>query len=70
MVWAGIIFSIPSINESMKLALYIVATLLAVAWIVGFFMLKAGTIVHIFIITATLFLIQGIITNPRPQTGR
>ena len=54
----------------MKLALYIVATLLAVAWIVGFFMLKAGTIVHIFIITATLFLIQGIITNPRPQTGR
>lgn len=54
----------------MKLALYILSGLLALSWIVGFFVLKAGIFVHIFLIVATLFLIQAIIVTPRPQTGR
>jgi 4-hydroxybenzoate polyprenyltransferase len=54
----------------MKLALFILAALLAMAWIVGFFVLNAGLFVHILIITAALFLMQAIIINPKPQPGR
>ena len=67
---AGIIFSIYHLNKSMKLALYIIASLLALAWIFSCFILKAGLFAHIFIITAALFLIQGIIISPKPQAGR
>lgn len=54
----------------MKLALFIIAALLALAWIISCFILKAGIFVHIFIITATLFFLQAIIISPRPQAGR
>ncbi|HKZ65068.1 MAG TPA: DUF5670 family protein [Chitinophagaceae bacterium] len=54
----------------MKLALYIMAALLIVAWIIGVFIFNAGMIIHIFIIAAVLFLMQAIIINPKPQPGR
>lgn len=54
----------------MKLALYIVASLLALAWIVSCFVLKTGAFAHIFIITAALSLMQAIIISPKPQTSR
>jgi|GEM_PF-2682652 hypothetical protein len=54
----------------MKRALYILAILLALTWVIGFFIMKAGIFVHIFIIVSTLLLLQAIIVTPRPQTGR
>ncbi len=54
----------------MKLALFIIAALLAVAWIVSCFVLKAGIFVHIFLITAALLFIQAIIINPGSLTKK
>lgn len=54
----------------MKLALYIMAVLLTVVWIIGFFILSAGMIIHIFMIAAVLFLMQAIIISPKPQQER
>ena len=51
----------------MKLALYILAALLAASWVVGFFILKTGMFIHVLMITAALFLMQAIIINPKPS---
>ncbi|MGZ8508729.1 MAG: DUF5670 family protein [Chitinophagaceae bacterium] len=51
----------------MKLALYLLAALLAISWVVGFFILKAGMFIHVLMITAALFLMQAIIINPKPN---
>ncbi len=37
------------------------------AWIFGFFIFKAGTMIHVFIILSVLCFMQGIIFTPRPQ---
>jgi len=49
----------------MKLALYILAALLAAAWVVGFFLFKTGTMTHVLMITALLFFMQAIIISPK-----
>ncbi len=54
----------------MKLTLFIVAALLTVAWILGVFVFRAGTFVHIFVISAGLSFMQGIIFTPKQQTER
>ena len=54
----------------MKLALYILAALLAASWIVGFFIFNAGMFIHILIIIAALFWMRAIIINPGPQPVR
>ncbi len=54
----------------MKLALFIIAALLAVAWIISCFVLKAGIFVHIFLITAALLFMQAIIINPGSLTKK
>jgi len=51
----------------MKLALYIIAGLLATAWILGFFIFSAGVVIHILVISAALSFMQAIIFTPRPQ---
>jgi hypothetical protein len=56
-------------NCTMRLTLFIVAALLTVSWILGAFVFKAGTFVHIFVITAVLSFMQGIIFTPK-QTER
>jgi hypothetical protein len=53
----------------MRLTLFIVAALLTVSWILGAFVFKAGTFVHIFVITAVLSFMQAIIFTPK-QTER
>jgi len=51
----------------MRLALYILAALLAVSWIVGFFIFKTGMFIHVLMITSALLLMQAIIINPKPS---
>jgi len=51
----------------MKLTLFIIAAILMTAWIIGFFIFKAGTMIHVFIILSALCIMQGIIFTPRPQ---
>jgi len=56
-------------NCTMRLTLFIVAALLTVSWILGAFVFKAGTLIHIFVISAALSFMQGIILTPK-QTER
>jgi hypothetical protein len=54
----------------MKLTLFIVAGLLIVTWILGVFIFKAGTFIHILVISAALSFMQGIIFTPKQETER
>ncbi len=55
----------------MKRVLFGIATLLLVAWILGFFIFNAGTIIHLLIIVSAIACMQAvIITAPRGQTSR
>jgi hypothetical protein len=53
----------------MRLTLFIVAALLTVTWILGAFVFKAGTLIHIFVISAALSFMQGIIFTPNKRRG-
>jgi len=54
----------------MKLTLYIMSALLILTWILGVFVYRAGTFIHIFGISAGLSFMQGIIFTPKQQTER
>lgn len=58
-------FFYTSVKCSMKLALYILAFLLAAAWVIGFFLFKTGAMTHVLMITALLFFMQAIIISPK-----
>lgn len=58
-------FFYTGIKCSMKLALFILAALLAAAWIIGFFIFKTGTMIHVLMIAAVLLFMQAIIVSPR-----
>ncbi len=49
----------------MKLAFFILAALLAAAWIISFFVFKTGVLTHVLMITSLLFLMQAIIISPK-----
>jgi hypothetical protein len=51
----------------MKLAFFIIAGLLAIAWIVGYFILNAGVFIHFLVMSSALSFMQGIIVTPKPQ---
>ena len=51
----------------MKLAFFIIAGLLAIAWILGYFVFSAGAFIHILVISAALSWMQGIILTPKPE---
>jgi len=51
----------------MKLALFIIAGLLAIGWILGFFIFSAGTFIHILVFSAALAFMQAIILTPKPK---
>jgi len=51
----------------MKLAFFIIAVLLAIGWILGYFIFNAGTFIHILVISAALSFMQAIIVTPKPQ---
>lgn len=54
----------------MKRALFVVAALLTASWIIGFFILKTGLLIHVLMIMAALLFMQAIIISPKPQQGR
>jgi hypothetical protein len=58
-------FFYTGVKCSMKRAFYILAFLLAAAWVVGFFLFKTGTMIHVLMITALLFFMQAIIISPK-----
>lgn len=45
----------------MRSLLYIVAVLLVIGWLLGFFMYNAGGIIHILLILAIVSLLLGVI---------
>jgi len=48
----------------MKNKLFITAGIFFTAWIVGFFFMGAGALVHILALFALIFCLQGVITAP------
>lgn len=54
----------------MKRMLFAIATLLLVAWILGFFIFNAGTMIHILIIVSAITGMQAVIITPRCQSSR
>jgi len=54
----------------MRIVLFIIAGLLAISWILGFFIFSAGTIIHILVISAALAFLHAIIHTPKPQPDR
>jgi hypothetical protein len=51
----------------MKLTFFIIAGLLAIVWILGFFVFSAGAFIHILVISAALSFMQAVIVTPKPQ---
>lgn len=51
----------------MKLVLYIIAVLLVIAWILGFFIFSAGMFIHVLVIAAAISFLQAIIIAPKAQ---
>ncbi|MCG2616104.1 DUF5670 family protein [Terrimonas sp. NA20] len=49
----------------MKRALFIIAALLILSWVLGFFVWNAGTFIHICLIIAAIFCMQAIILTPK-----
>jgi len=49
----------------MKNTLFITAGIFFTAWIVGFFFIGAGPLIHTLALFAVIFCLQGIITTPK-----
>jgi hypothetical protein len=45
----------------MRILLYLIAVLLVILWAVGFFVLKAGSIIHFLPVLAIVLVLQGFI---------
>jgi hypothetical protein len=43
------------------------AVLLMFCWMIGFFFLGAGAMIHTLAVTAVIFYLQAIITSPKPK---
>jgi hypothetical protein len=54
-------------TQGMKRIFYSIAVLLAIAWIMSFFILHAGGAVHILIFLAVLCWVHAIITMPQKK---
>jgi hypothetical protein len=53
----------------MRTAFFIIAGVLAIAWILGFFFFNAGMLVHVFAISSLLSFMQGIISVAKPEAS-
>ncbi|MEO5563196.1 MAG: hypothetical protein ABIR18_07175 [Chitinophagaceae bacterium] len=51
----------------MKRVFYSIAVLLAAAWVLSFFILHAGSSVHILIFSAAFCWVHAVITTPRKK---
>ncbi len=49
----------------MKWALYTLAILLTIGWVLGFFIYNAGTFIHVLMMLAVILCIQAVISNPK-----
>lgn len=68
----GIIFSLLLLikRNSMKRVLFGIAMLLFVGWIIGCFMLKGGSYIHILAIVSAIACMQAVIITPKAQAVR
>ncbi|HSU29227.1 MAG TPA: hypothetical protein VLJ68_12660 [Chitinophagaceae bacterium] len=51
----------------MKSKLYIAAGILWMVWLIGFFFLNAGPMVHVLAGLAILFYLEALIITPKPK---
>jgi hypothetical protein len=60
------IISLPYVNvkDMKKRLFYILALVLSIIWIIGFFFIGAGLSIHCIIVIAVLSFLQGVICNP------
>jgi hypothetical protein len=65
----GTIISIIEIKENrmIKSLLYVAAVVLAITWVVGFFLMGAGALIHTLPVFALLSSLQAIIIIPKPK---
>jgi hypothetical protein len=48
----------------MNSLLYIVAVILIIGWVLGFFVYSAGSIIHVLLVIAVISLLLGVIRRP------
>ncbi|WP_276504002.1 hypothetical protein [Terrimonas pollutisoli] len=63
----GTIFSLTESNDFMKLIFFIVAGALAMTWLIGFFVFKAGMFIHISMMSSVICCIHAVMINPKQQ---
>jgi hypothetical protein len=51
----------------MKNVLYITAALFLTGWGIGFFILRAGPLIHSLAVFALIFYLQAVIKTPKPK---
>lgn len=49
----------------MKQALYIIALVFLIGWIVSFFMMGAGAVIHVFLFISAILAMQGLMICPK-----
>jgi len=49
----------------MKNLLYITAAIFLTGWLIGFFLLRAGTLIHSLVVFALIFYLQAVIITPK-----
>jgi len=51
----------------MKNMFYLAAAILFTGWMIGFFLLAAGALIHTLAVIALIFCLQAVITIPKPK---
>jgi len=51
----------------MKRIFYSISVLLMFVWLLGFFVLGAGPLIHTLVVGAAIFYLQALITKPKPK---
>ena len=51
----------------MKRIYYLMALLLMAGWLIGFFFLRGGTVVHALAVVAVIFYLQAVIIGSKPK---
>lgn len=59
----GIFFLLPCKNKIMRSILYLIAVILVIGWLLGFFVYNVGGLIHIILVLAIISLILGVINR-------
>jgi hypothetical protein len=54
------------VNNSMSSLLYIIAVILIIGWILGFFVFSAGSIIHVLLVLAVIAILIRLIGGRNP----